>query len=97
MKTNKKAISGMLVAMVMSLGVMQAINNKSTDSITTQQWGLISYMYADQSESTAGQVVGQTLGATFTGAAGGIVIAGFAAGGLPGIALGVSYGVIVGL
>jgi hypothetical protein len=97
MKTNKKAILGMLVAMVMSLGVMNGINDNSIEPRTTQQWGLLSYMYADQAESTAGEVVGQTLGAAFTGAAGGIILAGFAAGGVPGIALGVSYGVIVGL
>ena len=30
MKTNKKAILGMLVAMLMSLGVMNGINNQST-------------------------------------------------------------------
>jgi hypothetical protein len=32
MKMNKKAILGMLVAMVMSLGVMGGINTKSNDS-----------------------------------------------------------------
>jgi hypothetical protein len=32
MKTNKKAILGMLVAMIMSLGVMGGINSKTNDS-----------------------------------------------------------------
>jgi hypothetical protein len=39
MKTNKKAVLGMLVAMVMSLGVMMGINQKSNDS-NLQQVGL---------------------------------------------------------
>jgi hypothetical protein len=39
MKTNKKAILGMLVAMIMSLGVMSGINAKSNDS-NLQQVGV---------------------------------------------------------
>lgn len=32
MKTNKKAILGMLVAIVMSLGVMNGVNSRISDS-----------------------------------------------------------------
>lgn len=39
MKTNKKAILGMLVAMVMSLGVMGGASSKTND-VSTQQVGV---------------------------------------------------------
>jgi hypothetical protein len=52
MKTNKKAILGMLVAMIMSLGVMQGIKTKSNDS-SLQQIGV-----------GAAYVVGETEGGT---------------------------------
>jgi hypothetical protein len=40
MKTNKKAILGMLVAMVMSLGVMNGINSGKTNDSSLQQVGV---------------------------------------------------------
>jgi len=44
MKANKKAIFGMLVAMVMSMGIMQGINVKNQtnhDTNLQQCWGLL--------------------------------------------------------
>ncbi|MDR0699864.1 MAG: hypothetical protein LBG28_11720 [Tannerella sp.] len=38
---NKKATSGMLVAMVMSLGVMQGINSEKTNDFNLQQASLV--------------------------------------------------------
>jgi hypothetical protein len=40
MKTNKKAILGMLVAMIMSLGVMNGINSKKMNDSNLQQIGV---------------------------------------------------------
>jgi hypothetical protein len=55
MKTNKKAILGMLVAIVMSLGTMSGINSKSNDS-NLQQISLGSAYMAGESESVFGTV-----------------------------------------
>jgi hypothetical protein len=52
MKTNKKAILGMLVAMVMSLGVMQGINAKANDS-NLQQCSVASGYMAGATEGGA--------------------------------------------
>ena len=93
MKTNKKAIFGMLVAMVMSLGMMGGINSKTND-VSTQQWAAISYYCGNNSEGTAGQVVGKALGGCFNGAAAGIVMAGIATGGV-GLVAGLAWGGVV--
>jgi hypothetical protein len=54
MKMNKKAILGMLVAMVMSLGVMGGINTKSNDSnVMCVSW--VTYNNAAQSENSYNQ------------------------------------------
>jgi hypothetical protein len=53
MKTNKKAILGMLVAMVMSLGVMGGINIKSNDSNLQQYCVLVSEYHPGTREMLA--------------------------------------------
>ncbi len=56
MKTNKKAILGMLVAIVMSLGVMQGISAKQQDVNLQQCAGLMSIY--NMKEATKAQQVG---------------------------------------
>jgi hypothetical protein len=56
-KVNKKAILAMLVAMVMSLGMMGGINGESYDS-NVQQAAAVCYIAASNSESTTGSITG---------------------------------------
>ena len=81
MKVNKKAILGMFVAMVVSLGIMGGFNKKSADS-TLQQWAVISYFAAQESETVSGKVVSKTVGGISGGAATSMIIAGAATGGI---------------
>jgi hypothetical protein len=60
MKKSKKAIFGMLVAMVMSLGLMGGINGKSHDS-NLQQLSVISAYAGGSGEDTLGRVICTTI------------------------------------
>lgn len=74
MKTNKKAILGMLVAMVMSLGVMQGIAKSERDSSVQQAWTVACYTSeAGLADQLMGCVVSAGIGAAFGGPAGLIV------------------------
>lgn len=92
MKTNKKAIFGMLVAMIMSLGIMNSANNMGKSNV--EQWAALSFYCGNHAEGTVGQAVGKTLGATFGSAAVGIVSAGVATGGV-GLVAGLAWGTVV--
>lgn len=79
MRTNKKAILGMLVAIVMSLGVMNGINNKKEVQEANLMW---SYMGAFGSEMSPGEnfaygaygtIMGSVMGAAYGAAFGGPV------------------------
>lgn len=88
MKTNKKAVLGMLVAIVMSLGVMGGINNSNDSSL--QQVGIgCEYM----STASEGGAVGAwgAAGAIALGAAGQIATGGTILGWTP-----VGWGMWVG-
>jgi hypothetical protein len=76
MKTNKKAILGMLVAMIMSLGVLQGINlNKQSENATLQQVGAISYGISSSTEGFwSGFAYGIGTSATGVGVAGAFAI-----------------------
>ena len=77
MITNKKAILGMLVAMVMSLGVMSGINKNSSDS-NVQQVGAVCAYISGETEggvSSALSYAADWCGAASAGAAAGGVIA----------------------
>ena len=65
-----------------------------TNDVSTQQWAAISYYCGNNSEGTAGQVVGKALGGCFSGAAAGIVMAGIATGGV-GLVAGLAWGGVV--
>ncbi|MDR2145083.1 MAG: hypothetical protein LBE91_01305 [Tannerella sp.] len=82
MKVNKKAILGMLVAMVMSLGVMGGINKSFVEYGTIQQYGYACWLYSGQCESTLGQAAWQTAGGALGGVATATAMAGIATGGL---------------
>ncbi len=76
MKTNKKAILGMLVAMVMSLGMMGAVNNRaSNNDLTVQQVGLGSAIVNDTcfegQSQTCGYISNLAAGTAASMAAGG--------------------------
>lgn len=74
MKTNKKAALGMLVASIISLGIMGGINENSTDS-TLQQVALGCGYMAGEAEGGASGA--WTVGAALaTGAAGQIATGG---------------------
>lgn len=79
MKANKKAILGMLVVMIISLGVMRGINGDARKEVTGQQWAAISYYCSGSAETTAGQVVSETLAGTFAGAGGTMLLGGISA------------------
>jgi len=83
MKTNKKAILGMLVAMVMSLGVMQGINTqKQNGDINIQQcFGLLGAM--STAESTVGERVGYHVTTT--------IISGIVGIGCPPLGIGLAF------
>ena len=73
MKTNKKAILGMLVAMVMSLGVMGGMNNKKEVSETNLIWGIGSAIITSQEDTTdslAGSILLNCYGAVVSAGAG---------------------------
>ena len=75
MKTNKKAILGMLVAMILSLGVMNGINSKGKD-LSLQQAGLVAAYYAPRCESASWTNVGNYTAAASIGYAGLFAMAG---------------------
>ncbi|WP_242386212.1 hypothetical protein [Phocaeicola sartorii] len=79
MTGNKKAILGMLVIMIVSLGVMRGINGDARKEMTGQQWAAISYYCSDSAETTAGKVVSETLAGTFAGAGGTMLLGGIGA------------------
>ena len=81
MKTNKKAVLGMLVAMIMALGLMSGFNKKGADT-TLQHWAVISYFAAQESETVTGKVVSKTVGGISGGAATSMIIAGVATAGI---------------
>lgn len=54
MKTNKKAILGMLVAIVMSLGVMNGVNSRISDSDFQQVSIGCGYMAGETEGSASG-------------------------------------------
>jgi hypothetical protein len=58
MKTNKKAILGMLVAMILSLGMMNGINSKGKD-LSLQQAGVVAAYYAPRCETESWKEVGR--------------------------------------
>jgi hypothetical protein len=93
-KVSKKAIFGMLVAMVMSLGVIGGINKSSSKSTTLQQYTVASFYCANQSESTLGQAVGKTLGATFGGVSFSLFSSVFIIGGPAALILGITWGTV---
>jgi FtsH-binding integral membrane protein len=76
MKTNKKAILGMLVAMIMSLGVMQGISvqKQSEDANLQQAWTVACYTSeAGLADQLMGCVVSYGVAVAFGGPAGLIV------------------------
>ena len=92
MAGNKKAILGMLIAMIMSLGIISSANNIGKSDI--EQWAALSFYCGNNAEGTVGQAVGKTLGGAFGGAAVGIVSAGVATGGV-GLVAGLAWGAVV--
>ena len=78
MKTNKKAILGMLVAMVMSMGVMQGVNaNKQSVDSNLQQAAAVICTGGSFYVETRGDQAMMTLAG-----AGAFLIAGIATGGM---------------
>lgn len=73
MKTNKKAILGMLVAIVMSLGVMNGVNSRISDSDFQQVSIGCGYMAGETEGSASGAwtaasaLSGATVGQIATG------------------------------
>lgn len=93
MKTNKKAILGMLVAMVMSLGVMNGIDYRKDVSDMNLIWGVTSVMATSSAdvESYTGSILLNCYGA--------LISAGYGAlyGSLYGPGVGTVVGLAVGL
>jgi FtsH-binding integral membrane protein len=76
MKTNKKAILGMLVTMILSLGVMQgmSVQKQSEDANLQQAWTVACYTSeAGLADQLVGCVVSAGIGAALGGPAGFIV------------------------
>jgi hypothetical protein len=95
MKSNKKAILGMLAAMIMSLGLMNGINSQANDS-NLQQWSYIAYEVGNTAtETTGGKAVAYTASSAFGGAAGTMIIGGLASSNPIGWAI-AAWGVVVG-
>ena len=88
MKRSKKAILGMLGAIIVSFSILNV-------SVEPQEWAAISYYCGEQSESTLGKTIGHTAAYTLSGAAGAVIGAGIAAGGVPGVVAGVVWGAYV--
>ncbi|MDR0604222.1 MAG: hypothetical protein LBG80_07985 [Bacteroidales bacterium] len=92
-KVNKKAILAMLVAMVMSLGMMGGINGESQDS-NLQQYATASFIIASKSESTLGKTVGTAVGSAFSGASTSCFFTAFIIGGPAALILGITWGTV---
>ena len=70
MKTNKIAILGMLVAMIMSLGVMKGVNYKKNIPETNLVWVLGSAFATHELDSTEGEILLGLYGVCISAAAG---------------------------
>ena len=91
MKTNnKKAILGMLVSMVLSLGVMNGINHQKEVPETNLIWGIGSAIATSDSEgSLAGSILLNCYGAVISAGTGALYGSLFG----PGIGTAVGFGV----
>jgi hypothetical protein len=88
MKTSKKAILGMLVAIVMSLGVMGRIDSKKEVPDMNLIWGVGSVLATSEAENT-------TSGSIMLNCYGALISAGYGA--LYGSLYGPGVGTVVGL
>lgn len=78
MKTNKKALMGMLVAMIMSLSVVgQFANDKESTNVQQLAWG---HTWAAQHSKGVDFAINSVYAGTYTTAAGAAVTAGFGCG-----------------
>ena len=92
MKTNKKAILGMLVAMIMSLGVMNGINNQKDSSETYLAWCALTAFSPTASENTPTEnFAAGAMGCVLSAATGAIYGAAF------GGPIGAGVGLVMGL
>jgi len=82
MKSNKKAILGMLVAMIMSLGVMGGINNQSND-YDMQYLSAVAFNQSTQTEDNLSQAISLTAASTYGGMGGHLLIGGLTIGFTP--------------